>query len=109
MKETTPSTRKTQSGDQELEEMQVTGSLLYTEKDIGRIHILAIDAFETLNKSFDSRKISNAVKIRTCNECICCKWIPLQQQTVDSHKKTGKYSQHVPKKTSQENSTHTLA
>ena len=38
-------------------------SLLDTEKDINRRNILAIDTFKTLNKIFDSRKISNAVKI----------------------------------------------
>ena len=109
MKETTPSTlAKRNLVIKNWKKCKLLGSLLYTEKDIGRIHILAIDAFETLNRSFDSRKNSNAVKIRTFNECIG-KWIPLQQQTVDSHQKTGKCSQHVPKKTSQENSTYTLA
>ena len=47
--------------------MQVTGSLLDTEKDINRRKILAIDAFKTLNIIFDSRKISNTLKIRTFN------------------------------------------
>ena len=46
---------------------KLLGSLLDTEKDINRRKILAIDAFKTLNTFFDSRKISNAVKIRTFN------------------------------------------
>ena len=44
---------------------KLLGSLLDTEKDINRRKIIAIDAFKTLNKNVDSRKISNAVKIRT--------------------------------------------
>ena len=44
-----------------------TGRLLDTEKGINRRQILAMDAFKTLNTIFDSRKISNAVKIRTLN------------------------------------------
>ncbi len=50
--------------------MQVTGSLLDTEKDINRRESIAIDAFKTLDTIIDSRKIrkiSNAVKIRTFN------------------------------------------
>ena len=43
------------------------GTQLDTEKDISRRKMLAIDAFKTLNKIFDSRKINNAVKLRTSN------------------------------------------
>ena len=46
---------------------KLLGSLLDTEKDINRRKILPIDAFKTLNTIFDSRKISNAVKMRTFN------------------------------------------
>ena len=54
-------------GNEKWKKCKLLGSLLDTEKDINRRKILAIDAFKTLNKNFDSRKISNAVKIRTSN------------------------------------------
>ena len=83
IKETTPSTlakrnlvineSKTEEheiirqGNEKWKKCKLLESLLDTEKDINRRKILAIDAFKTLNKIFDSRKISNAVKIRTFN------------------------------------------
>ena len=54
-------------GNEKWKKCKLLGSLLDTQKDINRRKILAIDAFKTLNKIFDSRKISNAVKIRTFN------------------------------------------
>ena len=83
IKETTPSTlakrnlvineSKTEEyeiirqGNEKWKKCKLLGSLLDTEKDINRRQILAIDAFKTLHQIFDSRKISNAVKIRTFN------------------------------------------
>ena len=52
-------------GNEKWKKCKLLGSLLDTEKDINRRKILAIDAFKTLNKKIYSRKISNAVKIRT--------------------------------------------
>ena len=46
---------------------KLLGSLLDTEKDINRRQIIAIDAFKTLTKIVESRKISNAVKTRIFN------------------------------------------
>ena len=57
----------TREGNEKWKKCKLLGSLLDTEKDINRRTILAIDAFKTLNKILDSRKISNAVKIRTFN------------------------------------------
>ena len=54
-------------GNEKWKNCKLLGSLLDTEKDINRRKILAIDAFKTLNQIFDSRKISNTVKIRTFN------------------------------------------
>ena len=54
-------------GNEKWKKCKLLGSLLDTEKDINRRKILAIDAFKTLHNIFDSRKISNAVKIRTFN------------------------------------------
>ena len=81
IKETTPSTlanwklvineSKTEEyeiirqGNERWKKCKLLGSLLDTEKN--RTNILAIDAFKTLNKKFDGRKISNAIKIRTVN------------------------------------------
>ena len=83
IKETTPSTlakrnmvineSKTEDyeiirqGNEKWKNCKLLGSLLDTEKDINRRQILAIDAFKTLNQIFDSRKMSNTVKIRTFN------------------------------------------
>ena len=83
IKETTPSTlakrnlvikeSKTEEyeiirqGNEKWKKCKLLGSLLDTEKDIRCRNILAIDAFKTLNNIFDSRRISNAVKIRTFN------------------------------------------
>ena len=49
-------------GNEKWKKFKLLGSLLDTEKDINRRKILALDAFKTLNKIFESRKISNAVK-----------------------------------------------
>ena len=54
-------------GNEKWKKCKLLRSLLDTAKDINRRQILAIDAFKTLNNIFDSRKISNAVKIRTFN------------------------------------------
>ena len=54
-------------GNEKWKKCKLLGSLQVTEKDINRRQIIAIYAFKTLNKNFDSRKISNAVKIRTFN------------------------------------------
>ena len=64
-------------GNEKWKKCKLLGSLLDTEKDINRRKSLAIDAFKTLNKIFDSRKISNAVKIRTFNAYIGSKCISL--------------------------------
>ena len=101
IKETTPSTLA-------WKKCKLLGSLLDTEKDINRRKILAIDAFKTLNTIFDSRKISNAVKIRTFNAYVASVFL-YNSELWTLAKKNGKYSQHVPKKTSQENPRHTLA
>ena len=82
IKETTPSTlakrylvineSKTEEyeiirqGKEKWKKCKLLGSLPDMEKDTHR-QILAIDAFKTLNTIFDSRKISNSVKIRTFN------------------------------------------
>ena len=64
------------------------------KKDINRRKILAIYAFKPLNNFFNSRKISNIVKIRKCNAYVASVGpIPLQKQTVDPHQKTGQYRQ----------------
>ena len=73
-----------------MEEMKLLGSLLDTEKDINGRKMLAIDAFKTLNKHFDCRKISNTVKIRTFNANVAS--VPYlsttaNDRTVDSHPK----------------------
>ena len=53
-----------------MEELQVTGESARHGKGHQPQKSLAIDAFKTLNKIFDSRKISNTVKIRTFNESV---------------------------------------
>ena len=45
-------------GNEKWKKWKLLGSLLDTEKDINRRKILAMDAFKTLNKIFDSRKIN---------------------------------------------------
>ena len=54
-------------GNEKWKKCKLLGSLLDTENDINRRKSLEIYAFKTLNKCFDSRKISNAVTIRTFN------------------------------------------
>ena len=70
--------------------------------------LVAVYAFKTLNKMFDSRKISNAVKIRTFNAYVASVFL-YNSELWTLTKKTGKYSQHFPKEASQENPRHTLA
>ena len=54
-------------GNEKCKKCKLLGSLLDPEKDINRRNCFAIDAFKTLNNIFYSRKISNALKIRTFN------------------------------------------
>ena len=55
-------------GNEKWKKCKLLGILLDTENDINRRKIIEIDTFKTLNTIiFDSRKISNAVKIRTFN------------------------------------------
>ena len=49
-------------GNEKWKKCKLLGCLQDTEKDINRRQILAIDAFKTLIKILDSRKISDAVK-----------------------------------------------
>ena len=82
--------------------------MLDTENDINCRKILAIGTFKTPNKIFDSRKISNEVKIRTFTAYVASVFL-YNTELWTLTKKTGKYSQHFPKKTSRENLRHTLA
>ena len=95
-------------GNEKWKKCKLLESLLDTEKEINRRKILAIDAFKTLNKIVYSRKISNAVKIRTFNEYVASVFL-YNSELCDCHQQIGNYSQHIPKKTSQENPRHTLA
>ena len=95
-------------GNEKSKNCKLLGSLLDTEKDINRRKILAIDAFKTLNTIFDSRKISNAVKIRTFNAYVASVFL-YNSELWTLTKKTGTYNQHFPKKTSQEKPRHSVA
>ena len=95
-------------GNENWKKCKLLGSFLDTEKDINHRKILAIDAFKTLNNFFNSRKISNAVKTRTFNAYVASVFL-YNSELWTLTKKFGKYSQHVPKKTSQENPRYTLA
>ena len=107
IKETTPSTlskhnlvineSKTEEfeiighGNEKWKKCKLLGSLLDTENDINRRQILAIDAFKTLNRKFDSKEISNAVKIRTFNAYVASVFL-YNSELWTFTKKTGKYS-----------------
>ena len=69
---------------------------------------LPLILFKTLNKIFDRSKISNTLTIITFNAYVASVFL-YNSELGTLTKKTGKYSQHFPKETSQENPRHTLA